>query len=57
MSSMELNNICFGYDRRKNVLRGVNLSLEAGKMYAMLDRFGCGKATQLSLMGGLDTPS
>lgn len=57
MSIMELNNIWYGYDSRKKVLKGVNLSLEAGKMYAILGPSGCGKTTLLSLMGGLDSPS
>lgn len=57
MSIMVLNNIWYGYDSRKKVLKGVNLSLEAGKMYAILGPSGCGKTTLLSLMGGLDSPS
>ena len=36
MSIMELKNIWYGYDSRKKVLKGINLMLEAGKMYAIL---------------------
>ena len=57
MSIMELKNIWYGYDSRKKVLKGINLMLEAGKMYAILGPSGCGKTTLLSLMGGLDSPS
>ena len=57
MSIIELKNIWYGYDSRKKVLKGINLMLEAGKMYAILGPSGCGKTTLLSLMGGLDSPS
>lgn len=35
----------------------MSLSVEEGKMYAILGPSGCGKTTLLSLMGGLDSPS
>lgn len=57
MNIMELNNIEYSYDNKKKVLKSVSLSLEEGKMYAILGPSGCGKTTLLSLMGGLDSPS
>lgn len=57
MNIMELNNIGYAYDNKRKVLKGVSLSLEEGKMYAILGPSGCGKTTLLSLMGGLDSPS
>ncbi len=57
MSIMALKNIWYGYDSRKKILKGVNLELETGRLYAILGPSGCGKTTLLSLMGGLDSPS
>ena len=57
MNIMELNNIEYAYENKRKVLKGVSLSVEEGKMYAILGPSGCGKTTLLSLMGGLDSPS
>ena len=56
MSVLEMNNICYSYDNKRNVLNGINMALEEGKMYAILGQSGCGKTTLLSLLGGLDSP-
>ena len=56
MSIMEICNIRYSYDDKRNVLKSVNAELEAGKMYAILGSSGCGKTTLLSLLGGLDSP-
>lgn len=57
MNLMELKEICYSYDQKRNVLKDINLKLEAGKMYAILGPSGCGKTTLLSLLGGLDSPT
>ena len=57
MNIMELNNIEYAYENKRKVLKGVSLSVEEGKMYAIVGPSGCGKTTLLSLMGGLDSPS
>ena len=57
MNIMELNNIEYAYENKRKVLKGVSLSVEEGKMYAILGPSGCGKTTLLSLMGGLDSTS
>ena len=57
MNIMDLKNIGYAYDNKKKVLKGISLSLEEGKMYAILGPSGCGKTTLLSLIGGLDSPS
>ena len=56
MSIMEIRNIRYSYDDKRNVLKNLNAELEAGKMYAILGASGCGKTTLLSLLGGLDSP-
>ena len=56
MRVLEMNNICYSYDNKRNVLNGINMALEEGKMYAILGQSGCGKTTLLSLLGGLDSP-
>ena len=57
MNIMELKNVVYAYENKKKVLNGINLSVEEGKMYAILGPSGCGKTTLLSLMGGLDSPT
>ena len=57
MNIMELKNVGYAYENKRKVLKGVSLSVEEGKMYAILGPSGCGKTTLLSLMGGLDSPS
>ena len=54
---MELRNVGYSYERGTKILKGVNVSLEEGRMYAILGPSGCGKTTLLSLMGGLDSPT
>ena len=57
MNVMELKDIGYAYEHKKKVLKSINLSVEEGKMYAILGPSGCGKTTLLSLMGGLDSPT
>ena len=57
MNIMELKDIGYAYESKKRVLKSINLSVEEGKMYAILGPSGCGKTTLLSLMGGLDSPT
>lgn len=57
MGILELQNLTYSYDKKKRVLSGINVQMEAGKMYAILGPSGCGKTTLLSLLGGLDIPT
>lgn len=57
MSTLELRNVSYSYEKGKVVLADINTELENGKMYAILGPSGSGKTTLLSLLGGLDTPT
>ena len=57
MSVLEIQDLKYSYDNKKNVLNGINAQMELGKIYAILGTSGCGKTTLLSLLGGLDSAS
>ena len=56
MALLEIRNLRYGYEKNKNILKGITADFEKGKFYAILGPSGCGKSTLLSLIGGLDTP-
>ena len=57
MSILEIQDLKYSYDNKKNVLNGINAQMELGKIYVILGTSGCGKTTLLSLLGGLDSAS
>ena len=56
-SILEIQDLKYSYDNKKNVLNGINAQMELGKIYVILGTSGCGKTTLLSLLGGLDSAS
>ena len=44
-----------GQENEVQVLKGINFSIPAGQMVAIMGPSGCGKTTLLNLMGGLDS--
>ena len=55
MSILALENVVYKYEgTKKNVLKGVSATFEAGKVYAIVGKSGSGKSTLLSLIAGLD---
>ena len=55
MDILHLENVSYAYEKSgTSVLRGINVSFEAGKMYAIIGKSGEGKTTLLSLIAGLD---
>lgn len=61
MPLIELRNVTKSYTepgspRAVPVLRGINLTVEAGESIAITGPSGCGKSTLLNLIGSLDEP-
>jgi len=54
--AIDLQNVVFGYDRRKPVLKVVRLLIESGKRVFLYGPSGCGKTTLLGLMTGILKP-
>ena len=53
---MELANVSFGYDRRRPVLKHIDMTIPRGKVVAIMGGSGCGKTTILRLIGGQIRP-
>jgi phospholipid/cholesterol/gamma-HCH transport system ATP-binding protein len=51
-TAVELSGVTFGYDRRRPVLRGIDMVIPRGKVIAIMGGSGCGKTTILRLIGG-----
>ena len=55
-----MDNVFFSYRHKKNtvdILSGLSVDFEAGKVYAIYGPSGIGKTTCLSLLGGLEIPN
>ncbi|MBB6459729.1 ABC transporter ATP-binding protein [Flammeovirga kamogawensis] len=51
-----INNLTFGYSRRKILYNDLELELKEGNIYGLLGENGAGKSTLLMLIAGLKTP-
>jgi phospholipid/cholesterol/gamma-HCH transport system ATP-binding protein len=51
-TAIELAGVSFGYDRRRPVLTGIDMTIPRGKVVAIMGGSGCGKTTILRLIGG-----
>lgn len=49
---LELKNISFGFVKNKPLLKGISLSLEQGKIYALMGANGSGKTTLFNFISG-----
>lgn len=55
MSVLELEKVSYQYaGTKKNILKKLDASFEAGKLYSIMGKSGAGKSTLLSLISGLD---
>jgi phospholipid/cholesterol/gamma-HCH transport system ATP-binding protein len=50
--AVELADVSYGYDRRRPVLKGIDMRIPRGKVVAIMGGSGCGKTTILRLIGG-----
>jgi phospholipid/cholesterol/gamma-HCH transport system ATP-binding protein len=50
--AVQLTGVTFGYDRKRPVLRGIDMAIPRGKLVAIMGGSGCGKTTILRLIGG-----
>ena len=48
--ALSLRDVSFGYQKGQNVLEGISLTLEKGKIYGVLGGNGCGKSTLFRLI-------
>lgn len=56
MAFMTLKDIDVCYDKKKHVLKGLNLEVEEGELVSLLGPSGCGKTTTLRVVAGFIEP-
>lgn len=52
MAFMTLNQIDVSYDKKKYILKGLDLEVEKGELVSLLGPSGCGKSTTLRTVAG-----
>lgn len=50
--SVEMDNVCFSYQKEREILHGVSLKIPAGSFVSLVGESGCGKSTIASLLAG-----
>uniref|UniRef100_H0W664 Multidrug resistance protein 1 n=1 Tax=Cavia porcellus TaxID=10141 RepID=H0W664_CAVPO len=55
--NLEFRNVHFSYPSRKEVLKGLNLTVQSGQTVALVGNSGCGKSTTVQLIQRLYDPS
>ena len=56
MAYMTLQDIDVRYDKKKQVLKGLNLEVQEGELVSLLGPSGCGKTTTLRVVAGFIEP-
>ena len=54
---VEIQNVSFGYDAARPVLRDINLAIPRGAVVGIMGQSGCGKTTLLRIIMGAYLPS
>lgn len=49
-SKIQINNVSFGYNDSRLILKDINVEIEHGKHYAIVGPTGCGKTTLINLL-------
>ncbi|MEQ6358221.1 ABC transporter ATP-binding protein [Thermoanaerobacter thermohydrosulfuricus] len=49
-NSIEIKNLTFSYDGKRNALSNINIKLDKGKKYTLVGESGCGKTTLLRVL-------
>ena len=57
MNALEIKDLDFAYESGKNVLSGINITVEEGEFVCLLGRNGSGKSTLARLINGLLAPT
>ena len=57
MKLIEVNNLIYSYDKKKNVIDGVSFCVESGKYISIIGHNGSGKSTIAKLLIGLLEPN
>jgi len=57
MALLKVEDICYSYDKKRNVLNNISYEFESGNIYAIVGKSGAGKTTMLSLLSGLAEPT
>lgn len=56
MPVLEMQNVCFSYDKKNPILKNVSLSIESGEFVAIIGHNGSGKSTTAKLFNALLLP-
>ena len=56
MAFMTLNQIDVSYDKKRQILKGLDLKVEKGELVSLLGPSGCGKSTTLRVVAGFIDP-
>ncbi len=54
---LKLENICYSYDTKKNVLKDISYEFDPGHIYSIVGKSGAGETTLLSILSGLASPT
>src|SRR5699024_6244676 len=54
---LEVENLCFGYTKDRQILKNVSFAIRTGEMVSIVGRNGAGKSTLSKLICGFETPA
>ena len=54
---LEVENLCFGYTKDRQILKNVSFAIRKGEMVSIVGRNGAGKSTLSKLICGFETPA